>query len=347
MRVPRRLLAVLLSSLVLFGAGARADDAPAAKTSENDPRLARLLKRFPRADADRDGVLTQKEADAFRASRRQRTKPTYADVSYGPHERNVLDFWQAPSKTPAPVVVYIHGGGFVGGSKNGVGNVDSYLRDGISFAAIHYRFVTTHIFPAPFHDGARAIQFIRSKAKAWNVDRAHIAAYGGSAGAGISLWLGFHDDLADPESKDPVERESSRVQVVGSLGGQSSYDPHVISKWVGGRAHEHPSIFKAFGVRTLADFDDPKLKPLLDECSPITHLSKGDAPVFMWYSEPDAPLPEGARPGQGIHHPAFGHQLKKAMDVLGIEAVYRHRDAAKQHPSQEMHAFFKKHLGVR
>jgi len=45
------------------------------------------------------------------------------------------------------------------------------------------------------HDCARAIQFLRSKAARWNIDPKRIAATGGSAGAGISLWLGFHDDL--------------------------------------------------------------------------------------------------------------------------------------------------------
>jgi hypothetical protein len=42
---------------------------------------------------------------------------TYTDVRYGPHERNVLDVWQVPSTAPTPVLIYFHGGGFVGGDK--------------------------------------------------------------------------------------------------------------------------------------------------------------------------------------------------------------------------------------
>ena len=53
-----------------------------------------------------------------------RVEPTFADIAYGPHERNVLDFWQAPSDTPTPVIVRIHGGGFVHGSKDGFGRKD-------------------------------------------------------------------------------------------------------------------------------------------------------------------------------------------------------------------------------
>ena len=56
--------------------------------------------------------------DAARPEARSATTlppPTHADVQYGPHPRNVLDFWQAPSDKPTPLIVYIHGGGFVAG----------------------------------------------------------------------------------------------------------------------------------------------------------------------------------------------------------------------------------------
>ncbi|MGB9606526.1 MAG: hypothetical protein ACPL88_11690, partial [Bryobacteraceae bacterium] len=43
--------------------------------------------------------------------------PDAADVSYGPHERNVLDLWKAHSAKPTPLVIYIHGGGFRAGDK--------------------------------------------------------------------------------------------------------------------------------------------------------------------------------------------------------------------------------------
>src|SRR5687767_14483102 len=109
-------------------------------------------------------------------------EPTYAEVKYGPHERNVLDFWKAPGDGPRPLIVHIHGGGFVGGDKRGFSPVFlQAARDaGISMAAIHYRFVGNGtIFPAPQQDGARAIQFLRSKASEWNIDpkqigRAHV-----------------------------------------------------------------------------------------------------------------------------------------------------------------------------
>jgi acetyl esterase/lipase len=139
--------------------------------------------------------------------------PTFADVKYGPHERNVLDFWKVDTKTPAPLVIYIHGGGFVAGDKSNVnaGTIQFFLKAGISFASISYRYSTQAPYPAPMMDGARAVQFLRSKAGEWNIDPKRFAAFGGSAGAGISMWLAFHDDLAKPASADPIERQSTRL----------------------------------------------------------------------------------------------------------------------------------------
>src|SRR5947209_1351665 len=70
-----------------------------------------------------------------------RPTPTAAKVAYGTHERQVLDFWQAKSEQPTPLVLYIHGGGWVNGDKNGLsgGEIKQYLDAGISVAAINYR----------------------------------------------------------------------------------------------------------------------------------------------------------------------------------------------------------------
>ncbi len=321
------------------------------RTSNSNAQLKRWLKRFPQADANRDGVLTESEARAFR-QRKQRPKqrggakptPTHANVAYGPHKRNVLDLWLAKSEKPTPLIIYIHGGGFGGGDKRSIqaAFLTECLKSGISVAAIHYRFVTEKPFPTPQHDAARAIQFLRYNAKGWNLDPTRFAAYGGSAGAGLSLWLAFHKDLADPENGDPVLRQSSRLIAAGSFGGQSTYDPFVIKAWIGGRAWQHPSIYKCYGVTTLDGLKNPKLQKLYDEVSAIKHLTKDDPPVFMFYSEANKPLPKNARPGQGIHHPIFGFKLRDAMKTLGIETVYRHRDDRKGDPHREMLQFFQK-----
>lgn len=327
-----------------------------------EEQLKQLLRRFPDADANHDGVLTMEEAQAYRAkiqtkdakrkSQDAALRPTYADVHYGPHERQVIDFYKAPSDKPTPVIVYIHGGGFVAGDKRSLNPamLAGALESGISFAAIHYRFVDGDkiIFPTPQRDGARAVQFIRSKAGEWNVDPKRIACFGGSAGAGISMWIGFHDDLAQPDSPDPVARQSTRIQAVGTMGGQGTYDPVKIKRLIGGRAHEHPSLLKVYGLKSLDEAMNPTpaLQELYDEAAAITHLTKDDPPLYMVYNEPDIVPPPDARPGQFIHHPNFGRELKAKMDALGIENVFINgggRPPAPQPPGG-MLEFFQKHL---
>src|SRR5581483_5280249 len=161
---------------------------------------------------------------------RPKPPPDVADARYGPHERNVLDLWKAKADRPTPLVVFIHGGGFRSGSKENLapGLLRRCLDAGISVAAINYRLTDQATFPAQMLDGARAVQFLRSKASEWNIDPTRVAATGGSAGAGISLWLGFHDNLADPKSDDPVARQSTRLTCMAVQGAQTSYDPHWI-----------------------------------------------------------------------------------------------------------------------
>src|SRR5688572_22205743 len=136
--------------------------------------------------------------------------PEFADVKYGDHERNVFDLWRPKGDGPFPLVLYIHGGGFMGGDKNSLGAevLQSYLQSGWAVAAINYRFTKTAPAPAQYLDCARALQTIRHRAKEWNLDARLVASTGGSAGAGTSMWLAFHDDLADPKSADHVARQS-------------------------------------------------------------------------------------------------------------------------------------------
>src|SRR5262249_41313835 len=142
----------------------------------------------------------------------------FVDVHYGPDERHVLDIWKATPRAghegPTPLVIFFHGGGFLGGGKAaGPGwLVVGCLEAGRSLRSANYRLSHSAPYPGPMLDGARAVQFLRSKAADFGLDPARFAASGSSAGAGIALWTGFHDDLADPASRDPVARQSSRVQ---------------------------------------------------------------------------------------------------------------------------------------
>ncbi|MGB0413107.1 MAG: alpha/beta hydrolase [Coraliomargarita sp.] len=142
---------------------------------------------------------------------------------------------------PAPIIIYIHGGGFVAGSKEKAARItfiEQALQDGVHFASINYRYKQSSFdepsdpqrtsLPGCFLDGARAVQFLRANAGQWNIDPERVIVFGSSAGGGISLFLGANDDVADPESDDPVLRESSRVFAVGHFSSQPTYNT---SKW--------------------------------------------------------------------------------------------------------------------
>lgn len=247
-------------------------------------------------------------------------KPTAANVSYGPDELNVIDFWKAEGEGPRPILIHIHGGGWTGGDKALKADaVKPFLEKGISYASINYRLTGKHPLPAPVHDAARAVQFIRSKAKEWNIDKTRVALTGGSAGACTSMWLLLHDDLADPKSHDPIARESTRVTAAAVAAGQTSIDPKVIEPWLGPNVLKHRMINMAVGEKTIegALENYEKHKALFVEFSPYTHMSAGDPPLLMTYGG-DMTLPSKDA-GHGIHHPVYGVKLKEKADQVGVE----------------------------
>ena len=276
-----------------------------------------------------------------------RNAPTHANEKYGPHGRNVMDVWLAESDKPAPVLVSIHGGGFRGGNKSvSPGLLEECLNAGISVVAITYRLSDEAIAPAQHHDAARAIQYIRHQAKEWNLDPTRIAATGGSAGAGLSLWLGFHEDLADPDNEDPVLRESTRLTCMSVYNGQTSYDPRFIRDlFPDTDTYQHPALAQLYDVN-LNDLDNlPKEKyELFEEVSALPHLTKDDPPAQLLYgSDMDTPI---RNQGVGIHHPRFGKVLKEKMDELGIECEVITRSDRTGGPGGSTFEFIKKHFGM-
>ncbi len=291
------------------------------------------------------GAITLAEAQN-RFSR----QPDFTNVSYGPHERNVLDLWKAKADRPAPLLIFIHGGGFHGGDKANLSPVllDLLLESGISVAAINYRLTQQAAYPAPMLDGARAVQYLRWRAREWNLDPNAFGATGGSAGAGMSLWIGFHDDMADPRDADPVKRQSTRLSAMGVMGAQTSYDPRVIAKLIGEPAARHPALEPFYGLKG-EEWKTEQAYRLFEDASPVTHLTRDDPPVLLIYTEPDQPLPPDAKPGAGIHHPRFGYHLKERMDKLGIECTVRVLDGSTRGAdgARLLAEFFKKHLPRR
>lgn len=303
-------------------------------TSENNDRLRKALKQYPEADTNKDGILSMVEGLALLAKVRggqssgasaadlAKNPPTFADVAYGPAERNKLDFWKAESDKPVPVIVFIHGGGFVSGDKSKVRG-DRTLTDAlaakVNFAAINYRYRTGVPLQDVLRDCARAIQFIRSKAGEWNVDKPRIASYGGSAGAGTSLWLAFHDDLADPQSSDPVLRESSRLVAAGANATQFSYD---ITKWrdlfseqnkkFGDPEETWPAFY---GLKTLDELNSPIGLKWRADCDMHGLITKDDPPVFLSTTQPGGEIKDR---GHLLHHPLHAKAICDKCRETGV-----------------------------
>jgi acetyl esterase/lipase len=253
--------------------------------------------------------------------------PTQSEVRYGDHERHVLDFWQAVSDTPTPLVFVIHGGGWSGGSKERMSrfaDASALLEAGISVVAINYRLMrhAQDVVPpvrAPLHDAARALQFVRGKAEEWNIDKPRIGAAGGSAGACSSLWLAYHDDLADPESEDPVSRESTRLWCAGVKGPQTSLDPAQMKEWTpNSRYGAH-----AFGKEDFAQFLEEResILPWIAEYSPYELVNASAPPAYLFYGNPPAIGEDQKDP---THSANFGVKLQERCIDLGVpcDVVY-------------------------
>jgi len=286
------------------------------------------------SQAQRTGKVSQKEqyADSI-------PKPTLSEVAYGPHERNVLDFWKADSEQPTPLVFVIHGGGWKGGSKERLSrfvDAPTLLKAGISVVAINYRYTSqaNGLEPpvkAPLYDAARALQFVRSKATEWNIDKTRIAAAGGSAGACTSLWLLYHDDLADPKSDDPIARESTRLYCAAVNNAQTTADPKQMKEWTPNSKYGG----HAFGMNSFDQFlaERENILPWIQEYSPYLLASSDDPPVYLHYK---GPPPAIGKPQKDPTHTAnFGLKLQEHCEDLGLscELVYtgakkvKHKDA--------------------
>ncbi len=266
--------------------------------------------------------------------------PSHANVPYGSHARQVLDVWLAQSATPAaptPVLFHIHGGGWVNGDKAIVAQLDRYLAAGISVVSINYRFVTQAIDAGikppvqwPLADAARALQFVRSRAREWNLDKSRIIATGGSAGACSSLYLAFHADFAEPASADPVARESTRLLAAAVNIAQTTLDPQQMIEWTpnskyGGHAFGFMPDTKDLKTRDtqFAAFlaARAELLPWIRQYSPWEHATRDDPPIYLSYTV----APALGQPAKDPTHTSnFGVKLQEHLRTLGVpcELVY-------------------------
>ena len=252
-------------------------------------------------------------------------------------------------------MVHIHGGGFSGGHKDKLraSIIDQCRAAGISLAAINYRLSQHAPFPAQMMDAARAIQFLRFHAGRWNLDPSRVGATGGSAGAGISLWLGYHDDLADASNSDPVLRQSTKLTCVGVINAQSSYDPRFILEHLRSPAKDHAWLLPFFGLKA-EELETARARRLFEEASLINFVSRHSPPTLLFYSFPNRPITPQTTPSEAIHHPIFGQLLQAKLAARGVECILHYgedvpgetKDDKIANHDPQLIAFFRRHLGA-
>ncbi len=282
-------------------------------------------------------ALAQETKPKAKRKEAPRQTPTVADFKYADDsDRQVFDLWLAKSNGPTPLVVFIHGGGWMVGDKTNYRDRDiqPFLDEGISVASVSYRFILQameqEVVPpvkAPLYDAARAIQTIRLKSAEWNIDKRKIAATGSSAGACTSLWLAFHDDLADPQSEDPVARESSRLTAAAVIGAQTSLDPTQLREWMPNAVYAgHAFGFAAKGRSRPEEFEllvanREKVLPWIKEYSPIELLTKDDPPVYLAYPNQKTPPVVGQEGPDPTHSAIYGIKLEEKAKEVGTEVI--------------------------
>lgn len=251
----------------------------------------------------------------------------YTDEKYGEHFRNTFDLWLAESDKPTPLVIYIHGGGFVGGDKSKYydsKDLVQFLENGISVAVINYRFMNEAPYGimASMNDSKRCLQYLRYHSELYNIDKNKIACSGGSAGAGTSLWLAFNNEMAKPESADPVLRESTQISCAGAFATQSTYD---ILKWdeilgmpLQRSEEEKFSIGRAFGFKSIENIDLSEQKKIREELDFLSRMDEHSAPFFVFNKQPGG-IPTNQ--DELNHHPLHAKALKDKAEKVGAEAI--------------------------
>ena len=245
------------------------------------------------------------------------------DIRYGKAEEALLDVYLPPGEVGQgrPTIVWIHGGGFVGGDKKAVRSMrllEKMLGAGVSVASINYRFLNQANINLILRDGARAVQFARLNAAKHNIDPKRIALAGTSAGSGMAMWTAFHDELADPSSFDPVLRRSSRVRCVAAINPQASYDMRVWDKIVGAPPVGKPMGNAFYGINLDAGDTQDMLERAMKDASMLDQISRGDPPLFLSCRYLNTTPKSNAH---YKHHPKQSIALKDRCDRVGVECI--------------------------
>lgn len=193
-------------------------------------------------------------------------------------------FFPDPSApVEAPAVLFLHGGGWVGGDKSESGWLprirEPLVERGYVVASANYRLAPTHRWPAHIEDAGCAVRFLRSQAEAYGIDPGRIGVWGTSAGGHLAALLGTADASADFEGEGEHAGFSSRVRAVVDF-----YGPADLTDAEGWPQGQPFVLDLVFGTSDLAS-------AALAMASPTTHVTPDDPPFLILHGERDRLVP--------------------------------------------------------
>ncbi|MEI7903753.1 MAG: alpha/beta hydrolase [bacterium] len=262
----------------------------------------------------------------------------FKDLEYGNvgDQKLLLDLY-VPEKQEGkvPVIVWVHGGGWLGGSKKDcLALKDGFVQKGFAVASVDYRLTKAAIFPAQIEDCKSAIRWLRANADTYNLDAAHFGAWGSSAGGHLVALLGTTGDSKTFDQGENL-RFSSAVQAVCDYYGPTDFASFVTAPGFETHATSGSAESKLIGGRVL---DNPEKAK---RASATTYVSKGNAPFLIIHGDKDPVVPVA-------QSKMFDEMLTKA----GVETEF-HTISGAKHGGPEfsspaiiakVEAFFKKHL---
>ncbi|WP_080057249.1 alpha/beta hydrolase [Spirosoma aerolatum] len=206
-------------------------------------------------------------------------------------KKHLLDIYlPAKMAANAPLVVWVHGGGWMVNDKYAdmsymKNTVRSILEKGYAFASIDYRHSTTAPFPAQIHDCNQALEFLYQNAAQYGYDRNRIALMGFSAGGHLAslLALASNNAIADfyPNRKKP----SFRIKTVIDF-----YGPADLLAMTRRDVPLSDTAIATPESRLLGA--SPLLRPdLAKRASPVTYIDKNDPPFLIIQGEKDESVP--------------------------------------------------------
>jgi acetyl esterase/lipase len=210
------------------------------------------------------------------------------DLEYGKGSGRAmrLDLYlPGKSDKPLPLIIWIHGGAWMGGSKDGPSPALRFTAHGYAVAHAGYRLSQEATFPAQIYDCKAAVRWLRANAAKYNLDPNRFVAWGSSAGGHLAALLGASGGVAELEGDDNDLKESSRVQAVVDWFGPTDFLR--IGDAESDIEHNAPNSpeSKLIGGPLLESKDKAA------KASPITYVSKDAPPFLIMHGDRDRTVP--------------------------------------------------------